>query len=100
MVHQISGTISMTQVSFAGCTYSPLYHSWIQAKEVMRDMGIRSEAEIPEIKPANNFTMIQNNGKDQRNRAKYQSNFHLVTDILPQMLQQNVYFLGFVTNST
>lgn len=75
MTHQISGTISMTLVFFAGCTYSVFYHSWMQVKEVTRDMGMRSEAELPEIKPANNFTMVQNNRKDQRNRSKYQRHF-------------------------
>jgi len=47
----------------------------MQAKEVMRVVGMGSEDEIPEIKPANSITMIQNNSKAQRNRAKYQSYF-------------------------
>lgn len=75
MVPGVSGVISMTQVSFAGCPYSPLYHSWMKGKEEMADMDLMDKAEITEIKTASNFTMIQNNKKDQNTKVNYQSNF-------------------------
>lgn len=75
MMYGVSGIISMTQVSFAGCPYSPLDHSWMQGKEEMADMDLTDEAEIPGIKIASNFTMILNSRKDQKSRVNIQSNF-------------------------
>lgn len=75
MVYGVSGIISLTQVSFAGHPYSPLYHSRMQGKEEMADMDLMDKAEIPEIKAASSFAMIKSNKKDQKTRVNYQSNF-------------------------
>lgn len=75
MVRGVSGIVSTTQVSFAGCPYCPLYQPWMQGKEEMADMDLMDEAEIPDIKPASNFTLIRSNKTDQKTRVNFQSNF-------------------------
>lgn len=71
----------------------------MQGKEEMADMDLMDEAEITEIKTS----ALHHNPKQQKRPKKPEKIIRVIFppgDTLPQILQQNMYFLGFIINSS